>query len=392
MALSLDCNTVLSFDREFEYLGEGLNYRNVDTLTVRGKMVNTPEEVQQIWTGMESKIQEFHPYTDIIINGRNFGSGRVLNYNFPQSSDATQREFNYTIELVSTGDLGILGGVNFSGISPEARFAYVKNLNENISFERRGPDQRVVNRSLSFGLESGFFDNNSFARDFARQMMSNPGIDLSIIDSDFPSFYGSGNRTIEESWDVKTQSYRFSEEFLTSPTESYFWEQSRSINSNRDGLMTASEKGKIIGLNPSTSFYESALSGFSTVRGGIRGRLLATIAASQVEPYFCGLTSDATSKIETHDRCAGTIEYDWSFSNNWAEEGCPIKSYSQSIEKGENGYCTVTENGNFRDNCGTGTGGLWANYNETQVSGRLQLLYNETSNQSPSCSFETGRL
>lgn len=394
MPLILDCNTLVSYDRSLEYLGD-FNYRNVDTLVVRGKMVNETEEVRQIWSGMDDKITGYHSIAEVILNGSSYGSGRLLNVGFPNSSDAKDRDFNFSIEFVKTGDLNIFGGANYGGIVPNDDFNFIKDLSESFTFERVGINQHEVNRTLSFSIESGFLvDNETFASSVAQQFMSNPNFDLSIIDPNLPSFYGSGNRTIQEVWDVKTQNYQFTETFRTAPQSGgYFWEKTSSINNSRDGSITASERGRILGLDPNPNFYESALSGYSGVVTGVKGRLETSITDAEIGSSGCGLGADAISKRETHDRCAGTIEYDWTFSNRWNETGCPIRSYSQTIDRTEEGYWNVSENGTLRDNCGSGTGFLISNYNEAEISGRMQALYNGlTDPNDVTCDFQTGDL
>ena len=111
---------ILGVQRRSDYFGENVaQYRSVDTISIEGYI--DVRASNEDYKGVRQAIAQIDTYVNaasnpavtenIIINGTGFGTGRIVNLDFPASEAVDENQIRigkYTadIEVYNTGDLG----------------------------------------------------------------------------------------------------------------------------------------------------------------------------------------------------------------------------------------------------------------------------------------------
>src|SRR4051794_5707249 len=111
---------LLGYEHKHNYLGENINFQVQKHLTVDGSIYNLTNTsgVSGVWSGISGFIQGSDNYQPIIINGTNFGSGRINNINFSEGNDVRYKNYQADITILSTGNLyNLITTGDFAGVA-----------------------------------------------------------------------------------------------------------------------------------------------------------------------------------------------------------------------------------------------------------------------------------
>ncbi len=343
--------SVLSYDQQSKFFGSIFRYQNERNLTVRG-LVTTLNNTQGI-SGIDSMIQNYFDtdtdYDSIVINGYNFGAGKVKSVNFDTSNDVKTKSYTIGVTCFQTGNLFNLAGANYSGTQENAAAPYylLDNLEEKFSFNKNG-EKFGYTHGISLRFNSGDGLGTSAiqkAKTLASQLI-NTNVPFGFLISGENT--GIGKKTYNESYDLITSLCSFEEVYEREANNSgLIYYLTNNFNREANGISIVSENAQIedVLLNPSVRNFNRVASGLNDLLGGSFARCSGILAlySGVADPLFTGYLS-LTKNINSFAR-VGT--YNIVYTNNPAQvTGGYSWEYTNSLDKNIQ-YYNISENGSI---------------------------------------------
>jgi hypothetical protein len=403
---------LLSLSQTSELLGNTLALRTIQNIGIKARLTNTQTDitVAPIWSGID-QLTNITGYEPVILNGVLFGTGRMVSLTFDEGTDTRFKTYRAEIQVVKDADsYNVLSGVFFQDISGYAKpyFPFLTTIQENSSFNQVNSGIYDINRDISIEVDSFYSgDAKSLAKTIASGLIYNyPFLNLIGLTVGDPYLNsGQGLYYNTESYDNINQRYSFSQNISTTPSGFYTWKYTHSLNYDVDGTVSVSENGNIISTKiVSGDKYTSASNGWLSVSTGIYNRVSDTCSGyfknTSGQLYFSGNVFISPQPVEsslTKNIYAGTIDYNYSYSNNPALYSGYSYSYEDEISVNENGYLTVSENGQLQGFLKNNTG----NYNNIKnvwlssksgIEPRIQSYLNSYSSGEECSNFNSGIL
>lgn len=376
--------TVLSYHHRSEFLGESVfNFRTTKELSIQGlvlTLANT-EGVSGIWNSMESLSTGNRDYDDIILNGVNFGKGKVNSLGFREGNDVRYKIYTASVVIWSSGDLSNMSGSYYSGIASSGLWP-CESLSENFSFSQTNNNLISQSHSVSMRPRSGYVgDPILFAKNVASGLFAA---------NNLTGFLGQYTgvvpaRNIRESYNLITNECSFEERVELDLTSTGVWSvvYTDSIRIEENGVAVIGEKGTIRGLSYPLS--GAAISGYRAEYPKVYDRCLAVFSAYAPTGSMYPMGSTPISKEVGFNPYLGSVDYNISYSNDPRLSGSYSWEYTHKIERGENGSYQVSQDGTimgfgraFVDKFSNAVSG-W-NSISGQVSGMVQSYYASVAN------------
>ena len=386
MALDFTNASLLGYNIANEFIGEGgLNHRKVISLNVEcfideGKKAGNLDGVSENFAKIREQIAGGDDYwdSDITINGKNFGKGRVLSLDFATSpgtltSNIRLGKWTASLEIYRVGDFNMksVGATNSAGVDGKQNFAeYINGWTETIDFSKDSDGSTSANWNATVDLISGDYGNtkDNPIRIAKSMVGSTPGnfqyrdsIDFLIDAFDTSVLYAGVGANFSEDYDLINYNFSFSSKWRVlpegnvpntasnSPSSSsydYMAKTNRNIAA-ANGVVTVTEKGDIESFAGDwfdmTGGMETAIASAYT-----RCDTLFTDATYQSDLTAVGhypLNTSAISISRQYDSGAGVGSYSVSFNNMSGIGTYYTHEYTQSISKDSAGICKVSENG-----------------------------------------------
>lgn len=398
---------LLGYNTLFNFWGDARNYSNTQIYNIRSFI--TGNGYNDDISGVFSQIGPISNYIKsgicgIYVNNIYLGLGRVQSVNFDQSTDTRIRNYSASIEIPMVAGSGFLSGVgsinntgvfflgdsdNFINYFSSQTGRYIKGFELTQTSERVGKNRYTYNKSASFSIDQGIKEEYSVEPiDYAKRLFGaiqkTYGNEFNIY-SNYPNFYilGSGASVISQSYDIINNNYSFSEDFSYEEGLNYLWQRNNSISYDGNHV-TVDENGVITSASVSGTRFGPALAAWTGVQTGIYER------CNQVFQKYtgflsysggCGLYNYPIESSVTKNICAATVEYKRAYSTSPFVNTGYFYSYNNSVDYGEDGYLTVSENGSLkslRNISGAGLAEVISGYNYQKpfITGRVSGLYN----------------
>lgn len=331
----------LSLSKQSRFLQAGFNYSNIKNISIQGYVTDLTNSfgVTGIWNGINSTQYNAIDYQPLIINGYNFGSGRVIGVTYDNGIDVRTKTYSAEIEILETGNLFNLTGEfydNINLVAPE----YLKEFSENWNFNKKENGGYSYNHQASITFSTGVGNTNQIdsAKTLAKSIFTGANLGFAFY-SGFSN--KQGKRFFSESYDLISKACSFSETFdFDSNNGPHSILRSHSTNLDQNGIISISERGDIRGIeNPN---YQKALSALNQEFNGSYIR-----CSGVVSNYFPSVGALINSPIEQNrsfDLFANTLSYEISYNNNPNNLTGYFWDYSQQISR-INGIGTILENG-----------------------------------------------
>jgi len=383
MALDFTNASLLGYNVANEFLGEaGLNHRKVISLNVEcfideGKKAGNLDGVSENFAKIREQIVGGDDYWDsnIIINGKNFGKGRVLSLDFATSpgtltSNIRLGKWTASLEIYRVGDVLSRGALGFH----ETFAQYVNGWTETLDFSKDSDGSTTANWSATVDLMSGDYGNTKdnpirIAKSMVGMAPGNFQNRNSVeflLDAFDSSILGAGvGANFSEDYDLINYNFSFSSKWKVLPegnipnygsnspsmTEyDYMAKTNRSIAS-ANGVITVTEKGDV----------ESFAGDWFDMTGGMESQIDTAHARCttlfedathlyDTWPSVAGhypLNSTALTVSRQYDSGAGVGSYSVSFSNMSGIGAYFTHEYTQSISRDSAGISQVSENGSI---------------------------------------------
>lgn len=364
--INISCAELMSYAKTFNYWGDIFNYNSVSSYTVNGRVSGDPNlsGIYYAWSGMQTLINSGLAYQDFVINGVNFGTGKVTSLNFEEGNDLQYKKYQMSFDIFETGRLYNLTGSNYSEIPIEifdSNFAYFNNFQENIQISVGENGIQETSQSLSFEIDDPVAFKNT-ARNTIFSGFSKYRIPRVNMFTAFPNIItgniNSGYITrYNESYDLNGR-YSFDKRSSYNANQKGTWEYFQSFDYD-GGDITVTENGVINSIFFQGTGIFKNLSGardrWNEVSGTIFSRVSGLyFALSDTTGILsgvsqCPLINFPVSKQWQENPFEGTIEYAYSYSNSpiYTSSGY-IFTNSRQASVDEDGYYLITENGEYQ--------------------------------------------
>lgn len=262
--MPLNCNLLFSYSDKRDYIGDLLNFRNITSMQVQrvfdagnSYTPDNPSGVPPLWTGA---------YTGIVINGVDFGTGRITSFSNPTSADITENgrnlwKQNVNVEVFSSGDLSNISGSAMVGVAG-AYSKQLSSLDEIFAFDISQNGDYQYNHQTNVKCsdepngESGYLIAKRIASGLAASQPPFGYID--VIHSGFHN--ATGRRVYSETTDVINGTASISERFLIQARN--FVKHSVSFN---DGFVNVTEQAVLrhSGISSASNVFNSDIDPYS---------------------------------------------------------------------------------------------------------------------------------
>lgn len=364
--INLSCAELMSYNKTYNYWGDVFNYNSLSSYSIRGRVSGDPivSGIRYAWSGMEALVTGSLGYQGFIINGVNFGTGKVTSLNFEEGNDIQSKKYSMSFEIFETGNLYNLTGTSYSEISTgifNSNFPYFNNLQETLGISIGENNVQEFSQEMSFEIDDPVTFKND-ARDlifsgFSHRRMPNlgmvyafPNIITGNSNSGYITYYN-------ESYGSNSR-YSFQKRSLYQNDNKAIWEYAHTFDYDGSDIVV-SENGTINSIYFNTTGAHRNLSGardrWATISGNIFTRVSGLFAAMANTTGVlsgvsnCPLINFPIDRRWQEDPLAGTIEYSYSFSNNpiYSTSGY-IYSNSRQISTDQDNYTVVVENGEYQ--------------------------------------------
>ena len=347
--LNFENAAVLSYSQNSQFFGQVFRYQNQKSLSVQG--VIRDEANYSGVSGIGYKINQFfsgdNDYQPILINGYDFGTGKITSVSFDQGNDVRLK--NYTVDIIcyESGNLFNLTGLYYSGIqdSNNAPYHLLDNLSEDFSYNKNG---------ASFGYSHSVnLKFNSAANVPQSPIGMAKSLASKLIYSNVPFGFlisgentGIGRKTYNESYDLITNECSFVENYER-PTNNngLLYTLTNSFERNENGIASVGEEANIknvTGVLRPEYFNENWIEMGGLLTGAFSRCSGVFSRYAEVNSY--SLYTGYTTLSKTINPFEGVATYNINFTNNPAQLSGYSWNYTHEITKSDR-YYNVNENG-----------------------------------------------
>ena len=331
--------SVLGVSQKSQFLGEGVaRLRTIKTFTIDGfidsRFLNSDiegvKETIAVITNLNKTISGPTSNTpfimeNIIINGTNYGLGKVISLDYKASSSFDENQitigkYSAVIEFYLAGDISSIYG--FVVPSKEFLEDFSENFNFSLSEENIYSYDHSVKIKYIAGIKNDLteLDPIAAAKVLATNVFSQTlnGFD-GLVDI-HPADYGSlGKKYFTEQYDKQTGECSFTKKFtvLQKSEASYSATITNTFNVSEDGITTVSEHGEIHGRT--VNLLTSALAGLETEKTNSYARcvnIYNVYKAAYLLNAGGSLINLFTTLSISINNNTGNVEYDLTYSND----------------------------------------------------------------------------
>lgn len=349
---------LLQYTQENRFLGDAIRFAINKNLNIRG-LIYKPSSLSGV-SGVLQEVKDinaFDDWEDIIINGENFGRGKINRITYPEGDWVRILRPTISITIYESGDPVVISGhKDFSGIYNLFHTSgyLINSLDENISISDGEDGTQSLDHTVTMKLNdySGLSNYNPcfYAENLSDYLFNNN----SQFNNTFLSGYvnsGIKTTTRKRSYDLLNDNFQFNKRYdlksniISGTTFSY----NLSLNIDEKGLGTVIEAGQVKGVvqdyynNADIRYMIEALSNSFGRCSGMYGHYYTTSSGS-LKPKRLSLRS-------VHNKRAGIIDYTVEYTDNPRLYDQFLWDYQISFNENQvTNVTTFSEQGTFRGN------------------------------------------
>jgi len=341
MPLQFQNISTLSLQQQSRFFQAGFNYSNTKNISIEGLLIDLTNSfgVTGIWTGIDLTNKNAIDYQPLIINGVNFGSGRIRDINYNDGNDVRIKTYRASLEVLESGDLFNFTGTYYDGVNLVAP-QYLERFDENWTFNRKENGGYSYNHNASITFTTGVGNLNAIesAKTLAKTLFTGANIGFAFYSG---TTNKQGKRFFSESYNIIDKSCSFTETFDFDVNNGPY-SSTRNYTTNIDelGVVSVNERGQIRGIeNPN---YQKAL---AALNGELTGSYYrCSGVAFNYFPTGGVLVASPISQSRSFDLFNNDLSYDISFNNSLNNFNSYFWDYTQQVSR-SNGIGTIVENG-----------------------------------------------
>ena len=386
---------LLTYDHRNNFWGNnGFKYGSTVSFSINGYILDLSNTsgVKDIFQACKSLSDSLGSYQEIIVNGANYGRGKITDVSFDSGNWVKVTEYNVSIEIVQDGDLAFFSGTEFDGdiiSSIKSSAEHLEEFTESYSCDYSSNDNSVSGtHSIDVRLSTLFSgDKIDFAKNLAAVLFSKTFLEkLSEITYSKPP-ESTRKDYYSENYDLINGACGFKRSFsFVNSTQCFSKKRSVNVNFGEDGITNVSESNSIKGECLSPTLFDSAEAGFQSEISGVFSRCSAIFDVYKVQfGIQNNLINKELDRSVKRNRFTGEIEYSVTFTNDKMRKNNYTFEYTLDLSKSEDGIWNVVEAGSVTGNDIIGSEEKFnkavAGYNieKSGISGRLTSFYTKAS-------------
>ena len=331
---------VLTYTSQNNFLSDGeFRYGSTKVLSINSvintKLSNTDfSGVKESQEKLMELVSGAHNFQETIINGVNFGSGKIISINSETapSWDIDSIRFGkntFQIEIQNSGEDNLcnMTGNFFVGLKERiSKQHLLESFSESFTFDFPEDGEYGYNHQVSAKYFSGAEVTDPIAE--AKQLASgifeqDPSFGL-IHKSGF--YNTDGKKSFTEAYNLQTNACSFAKNFKCKQRykkDDLFCSNTlHSLSSDENGIITISERGEVMGLDDdgNDELYDSALNGLNTLVSSAFDRCTGVFSGYS---GFYGNQADINNLNSQYltlqkgiNRISSNLSYDISFNNS----------------------------------------------------------------------------
>ncbi len=349
--------SVLGYKHENKFFGEkSISYGCLKTFSIRGFVLDLTNTngVNNILEDFLQIAQEAKTFQNVVVNGENFGVGKVKSLNIDSGNWVRTTEYTADIEVLTEIPLQNILSSDFSGLNLNNKnFYLLKSLSENFSVDF-DTQQKVINGEHSIDIEydanNANIDLIKLAQALATELLKTIPTSLSEANYATRSYYKTIN---SENYNLTTGKAGFRKTFSYNNSNNinqpYSVKRELSISLNNDGIAEVKESCEIKAESDVPSLYYNCLLGLDSQLPGVFTRV--TNFFNQYKSKFQisrNLNSNFINKDIQINKFNGIITYDITYDNDPKKENALYRwENTKTIDRSEDGIWTATEDGSI---------------------------------------------
>jgi hypothetical protein len=350
--------SVLGYKHENKFFGEkSLSYASLKTFSIRGYILdltsaNGVDKILQDFLEISNKAKTFQ---NIVLNGENFGVGKVKSLNIDAGNWVRTTEYTADIEILSEAPLQNISSSEFTGLTlTNKQLKLLKSLNEsfNVDFDNQS---KILSGEHSIEIEYDADNSNvnliALAQSLASELLKT--LPTSVDQANYNT--RSNYRTLNsENYDVINGKAGFRRSFSYNTgnniDQPYSIKREHSLTINEEGIAEVKESCEIKAESDKPSLYENALIGLNSQlssESAVYTRALNFFIQYQNKFGISrNINSHFLSKEIQINKFAGIINYTVTFDND-PKKANPLYSWenTKTLDRAENGVWSVSEEG-----------------------------------------------
>jgi hypothetical protein len=384
---------VLGYDHQNNFFGEkSLFYSSLRTISIRGYILDLTNDngVEGIFTNAQELIQQTQEFQEVIINGENFGVGKVKSFSVSPGNWVRYTQYETTIEILLEVPVADLSSKEFEETNLNNKsLNLIKSFSESFSLNF-DTQNKVLGGEHSIDIEYDADNKNidiiKFAQSLATELLKTIPSNSNIAEGDYTT---RNNYRVfnSENYNTITGKCGFKKNFSYSTlnvNKNYSFVRSHSLEIGEDGIASMRENCAIKAEFDIPSLYENALVGYEEQIIDVYSRCDEVFQS--YKPKFnivTDLNEQFLSKSVQINKFNGTITFDISFDNDPKKiNSSYIWEYISNLERDESGIWNASENGSIK---GNGKIGLNDRYNNAKnawasiknnIPTRIENFYN----------------
>jgi len=350
---------LLGYNHKNNFFGEkSLFYSSTRNVSIKGYVLDLANGngVKGVFNNVKTLVTETKEFQDIIINGQNFGRGKVKSFSVDSGNWVKYTQYQAEIEVLLEVPLSNISSKEFNNTTLNNKnFNLIKSFSENFSLDFDNQN-KVLGGEHSVDIEYDANNKNINLINLAQTLAVEL---LKTIPSS--SNIAEGNYNTRQNYKVfNTENYNtitgkcgFKKSFSYSTLNNdvtYSLVRTHSIEINQDGMATVSENCSIKGESDNPSLYDNALIGYNDQIGGALSRCNAVFAIYKTKFNISkNLNSNFISNGVQVNKFNGTITYTVTFDNDPKKENSSyIWEYTNNLDRDQNGVWSASENGSVK--------------------------------------------
>lgn len=337
---------LLSYNHQSNFFGgDVIRYRTVKQSEIQGYVLDLKNisGVSGVISGIAALELSARDWDAYVVNGINFGSGRITNISFDDHNDVKYKKYNISLEIVDTGSLNNLPtGADYTNINYN-NYKFIEALSETVSLDRNF-EKDIYTHNIDISVNtSNITGSINLAKQIARNLFES-----NSFNSYIGNYYGiSGKKsTYEESYDkIKGDcSFNQTTELFSNQASNYSIQKTYSYNRETDGIVTVSERGEIKATVE--SYIDVLTNAYKTESANSPANCLAVFNAYKENDVY-SLNLIEVSKGTSLSRYEKMLSYEHTFTNNLAVNDGYFWEYTHDSSLSSDGIITTSEQGSI---------------------------------------------
>ncbi len=352
--MNLENANVLSLSRQNEFFDSDFRFGSKVSYDVQGYLLDLGNSigVSGVLEASEFFRTGLQDYQDIIINGENFGKGRVSNFEVNESNFVQYTTYSLSINGFQSGNLHNLSGEFYGGLQELAGQItpsyLLENFSEDFNFDRADNSFSYIH-SINIKFASGdniLINPVDRAKALATYIMTGSNPSFGFIDSQTSGLY-TGNFKVyfDESYDKINNEVSITKRFNSlNPSGEYSISMTHSLSRNENGVTDITEDAEIkTHISPFKTSLQNAVdqemaNSFDRVSGVYQNHRVANSYELKKQP------SSISKNLNFFE---GVGDYSIDYTNNPSFNQNYTWVYTHQLDR-DGAFWRVSENGDIQ--------------------------------------------